>query len=150
MSKVKVIDQGLISRLKQMNELAEHKILVGIQEGAGSTEDGSATLAEVGYYQEYGTQDIPARPWLSEGIKRADPAKLLKQIAVDVVEGKSAQVALDRAGLVAMGAIQEGFTAIAWAPNAASTIKAKGSSQPLIDTGRLRQSVSYKIVKGDG
>ena len=150
MSKVKVIDQGLIARLKQMNELAEHKILVGIQEGAGSTEDGSATLAEVGYYQEYGTQDIPARPWLSEGIKRADPAKLLKQIAVDVVEGKRAQVALDRAGLVAVGAIQEGFTAIAWEPNAASTIKAKGSSQPLIDTGRLRQSVSYKIVKGDG
>lgn len=149
MSKVKVIDQGLISRLKQMNELAENKILVGIQEDAGTTEDGAATLAEVGYYQEYGTQDIPARPWLSEGVKRADPAKLLKQIAVDVVNGKPAQQALDRAGLAAVGAIQEGFTAIAWEPNAASTIKAKGSSQPLIDTGRLRQSVSYKIVKGE-
>jgi hypothetical protein len=150
MSKVKVIDQGLISRLKQMNELAENKILVGIQEGAGSADDGSATLAEVGYYQEYGTRDIPARPWLSEGIKRADPAKLLKQIAVDVVNGRPAQQALDRAGVAAVGSIQEGFTAIAWQPNAASTIKAKGSSQPLIDTGRLRQSVSYKIIKGDG
>lgn len=147
---VKTIDMGLIARLKAMNELAEKKILVGIQEDAGKTEDGNVTLAEVGYYQEYGTRDIPARPWLSEGVQRADPAKLLKQIAVDVVNGRPADQALQRAGVAAVGAIQEGFTATTWTPNATSTIRAKGSSQPLIDTGRLRQSVSYKIVKGDG
>lgn len=147
--KVKVIDQGLIARLRQMNELAEKKILVGIHEDAGWAAIGTATLAEVGYYQEYGTWDIPARPWLSEGITRADPAKLLKQIAVDVVNGKTAEVALERAGQAAVGAIKEGFTEIAWEPNAQSTIELKGSSQPLIDTGRLRQSVDFKIVKGD-
>lgn len=149
MSKVKVIDQGLISRLKQMDELAERKVLVGIQEEQGVQVEGDTTLATIGYFQEYGTRDIPARPWLSEGVKRADPAALLKQVAIDVVNGKTAEVALERAGLAAVGAIQEGFTEIAWEPNAASTIKAKGSSQPLIDTGRLRQSVRHKVVKGD-
>ena len=30
-------------------------------------------------------------------------------------------------------------------PNAPNTIKQKGSSQPLIDTGRMRNSVSHKV-----
>lgn len=34
-----------------------------------------------------------------------------------------------------------------WAPNAPSTIKAKGSDRPLIDTGSLRQSIRGIYVK---
>lgn len=34
-----------------------------------------------------------------------------------------------------------------WAPNAPSTIKAKGSDKPLIDTGSLRQSIRGIYVK---
>ena len=34
-----------------------------------------------------------------------------------------------------------------WPPNAPSTIAAKGSSQPLIDTAQLRKSVSSDVVK---
>ena len=33
-------------------------------------------------------------------------------------------------------------------PNSPITIHNKKSSNPLIDTGRLRQSVTYKVVKG--
>ena len=32
-------------------------------------------------------------------------------------------------------------------PNAPSTIRKKGSDKPLIDTGQLRQGVSYKICR---
>ena len=34
-------------------------------------------------------------------------------------------------------------------PNAPSTIRKKGSDKPLIDTGRLRQSVNY-VIKPKG
>lgn len=33
-------------------------------------------------------------------------------------------------------------------PNAPSTIAKKGSSKPLIDTGEMRRSVTYKVIKG--
>ncbi|WP_252715295.1 hypothetical protein [Acinetobacter junii] len=33
-----------------------------------------------------------------------------------------------------------------FAPLKAKTIKRKGSSKPLIDTGQLRQSITYKVV----
>lgn len=34
-----------------------------------------------------------------------------------------------------------------WAPNAPSTIKAKGSARPLIDTGALRQAIRAVVMK---
>ena len=36
-----------------------------------------------------------------------------------------------------------------WAPNAPSTIKAKGSDRPLIDTGELRKAIRGIVVKED-
>jgi hypothetical protein len=33
-----------------------------------------------------------------------------------------------------------------FAPLKAKTIKRKGSSKPLIDTGQLRQSITYRVV----
>ena len=41
--------------------------------------------------------------------------------------------------------IQESITEGAWEPNAPSTVAKKKSSKPLIDTGRMRQSVNYII-----
>ena len=32
-----------------------------------------------------------------------------------------------------------------WAENAESTVKAKGSSAPLIDSGQMRQSLTYEV-----
>ena len=37
-----------------------------------------------------------------------------------------------------------------FAPNAESTIKKKGSDQPLIDTGYMRQSVNYVVKRRGG
>ena len=50
-------------------------------------------------------------------------------------------------------AIQEAFDTQGfgeWTPNAPSTIKKKGSSSPLIDTGALRQKIVAEIVGPDG
>ena len=34
-----------------------------------------------------------------------------------------------------------------WAPNSPLTIAQKGSAMPLIDTGKLRQSITYEVQK---
>jgi hypothetical protein len=36
-----------------------------------------------------------------------------------------------------------------WPPNAAATIKQKGSDRPLIDTGELRKSITYVVRDGN-
>lgn len=46
-----------------------------------------------------------------------------------------------------VGRIQKYLTSLRTPPNHPTTIKDKGSSNPLIDTGRLRQSITYKVVK---
>ncbi|WP_333638207.1 hypothetical protein [Tissierella praeacuta] len=46
-----------------------------------------------------------------------------------------------------VGLIQQYLTDLRTPKNHPFTIAKKGSSNPLIDTGRLRQSITYKVVK---
>lgn len=95
---------------------------------------------------------IPARPFIRltfddeiEGIgDQIDKAK------VDVILGKvDKERFLSRLGLFLQKKIvQKIDSSKSWAePNAPSTIAAKGSDHPLIDEGRLRQSITHRLVK---
>jgi hypothetical protein len=53
---------------------------------------------------------------------------------------------LDTVGVVATGKVQEFMTELSSPANAAATVKAKGSSNPLIDEGHLRASVTYQVT----
>jgi hypothetical protein len=48
-------------------------------------------------------------------------------------------------GQLAEGHVKQEITDLRTPPNAESTIRAKGSDNPLIDTGALRQSIRYVI-----
>ena len=48
----------------------------------------------------------------------------------------------EQIALVAQADVQLNIVKGEWVANAESTIKRKGSSKPLIDTGRLRQSIT--------
>lgn len=54
---------------------------------------------------------------------------------------------LNRAGMTAQNAVRAWFVDPRnnWPPNAPSTIKRKGSSNPLIDKGELRKSITYAV-----
>ncbi len=52
---------------------------------------------------------------------------------------------LNTVGLVAQGAVQQKIVNGPFIPNAPGTVQRKGSDRPLIDTGALRQAVSYVI-----
>lgn len=91
------------------------------------------------------TVNIPARPWLSPGVNAGND-EYLKIIEQSVTNGEPIKQALERVGVVAVGMVQKYMTELRTPPNAPSTIKAKGSSNPLIDSGALRQSVTYKVT----
>ena len=55
--------------------------------------------------------------------------------------GVSIDQIYEQIALIAQGDVQQNIVNGKWAANAPSTIKRKKSSKPLIDTGKLRQSV---------
>lgn len=94
---------------------------------------------------------IPARPFLRPGIRRnlKTFAALGRRDVRLVARGTMAGVmALDRLGVVAAGKVKEEITKGSFVPLAASTIRRKKSSKPLIDTGSLRQSITHVIDSG--
>ena len=97
---------------------------------------------------------IPARPVLEPAIvapgNREAIAYELSQAVTANLNGQSPLRSLKRAGIAGSNAAKSWFTDSrnGWAPNAPSTIKAKGSDKPLIDTGALRQAITY-VVRGE-
>jgi hypothetical protein len=54
---------------------------------------------------------------------------------------------LNKLGILAQGDIQQEITDLRDPPNAPATIKAKGSSNPLIDTGEMRSKVTWQVKR---
>ncbi|WP_017903599.1 hypothetical protein [Pseudomonas asplenii] len=91
--------------------------------------------------------NIPARPWLEPGVAQATP-KILEAIETGVAAGRSMDQVLGAIGVVAAAEVKVYMTELKSPPNAASTIRKKGSANPLIDTGAMRQSVTHQVSIG--
>lgn len=125
----------------------DNHVTVGIHSDAGQHPDAGISNAELGAIHEFGadTVGIPARPWLSPGVNSGNE-EYLKIIENTIANGEPIKQGLERVGLVAVGKVQKYMTELRTPANAPSTIKRKGSSNPLIDTGALRASVTYKVT----
>ncbi|HEY8358688.1 MAG TPA: hypothetical protein VIL30_14615 [Ramlibacter sp.] len=118
------------------------KVKVGFPQGA----DGG--VLDRAFYNEFGTTDIPERPFIREGIRGAKGTlqAIARSDAKQLVHGTmNMRQALSRLGVEGQGAVQESITAGSWPANSPSTVRQKGSSQPLIDTGEMRQAVTWKV-----
>lgn len=145
---VKLIDFQLAQAelAREMKKLRGGKfVTVGIHEDAGNVEDGSMTQAQNGALQNYGNDRIPARPWLMPGVQSATQ-DIIDVIAGGLESGTTPDQTLEQVGAVAAGATQQYITDLDTPPNAPSTIAKKGSDNPLIDTGALRASVTWKVT----
>lgn len=91
--------------------------------------------------------DIPAREWLEPGVMKATPEVLLT-IQDGMEAGQSMDQILETVGVVAAAAVKVYMTDLKTPPNAASTIRKKGSNNPLIDSGAMRQSVTHQVSIG--
>lgn len=138
--------------LRELNKLAEQEVFVGYQHGEAMEENG-ADLMEVAAYNEFGTSTIPSRPFLRNAYdNNADEINAMnEQQARGIMEGKSAEDCLKDMGAYGVSLVQKEIRDGDFVPNAPDTIRRKGSDRPLIDTGRMRQSVHYVIrPKGVG
>ena len=123
-------------------------VTIGIHEGAQQPESGDLTMAQLGAVQHFGTEDghIPARRWLDVGVE-SGTQDILDTIRSAAGRGLPLDTVMEQVGVVAAGAVQEFITDLRTPPNAPSTITKKGSDNPLIDTGAMRQSVTYALTR---
>ena len=123
---------------------------VGLPSGI-NYEDGTP-VAQVAAIQEFGApaQKIPARPFIRPTVKEQKEqwTKIIAKSVPKVLENKmSAFDVLDLVGRVAAADIQTKISSIYSPPLSPITIRRKGSSKPLIETGLMLASVSNAVNK---
>jgi hypothetical protein len=109
-------------------------------------------------WQEFGTRGgasgggwggpIPERPFMRNSVRKNQGKyqTALKTSAAKILRGDTALgVVMSKLGILGQGDIQAEITALNSPPNSPVTIALKGSSKPLIDTGAMRGSVTYKV-----
>lgn len=142
---------GNLAKLKQLIEQikasSEKAVYVGFPAEFNEKVEGSDNfnLASLAAVLEFGNERIPSRPFLRQTL--AENQEKYTALFVKLFEnGVSIEQIYEQIALIAQGDVQQNIVNGKWTANAPSTIKRKKSSKPLIDTGKLRQSVKG-IVK---
>lgn len=152
---VKNADSAKRSLEALINNLGDNtQVLIGVQKGAGNYDDG-LPLAVVAAANHFGANlaaniSIPARPFLDVAIEKNQRkySVTAKNLLPKVLEGEmEMDQLLDSIGLQAASDVQEFMVELKTPPNAPRTVKKKGSSNPLIDSGHLVQSIRHEIAR---
>ena len=153
MARNEVVDNDLgWERIKRETEaLARKAVKVGIQSDGGD-------LIMRAFWNEYGTRGgasgggwggpVPARPFISTAFEenRNDLNQMKARLWGGVIDGRlDANRAAGLLGEYHQNQVREKITSIDSPPNAPITVDMKGSSNPLIDTGQMRQSVRHEV-----
>lgn len=159
---VKDIDSGFNKLINVAKELKGSFINVGVlgdesNKGVKNEDGSSAGINMVGLASTHefganagknGNIRIPERSFIRSTIDERKRRFFGKAFNLhgDILTGRfSVRQALGIMGELIKGNIIQKIVDLKTPPNAPSTIKAKGSSNPLIDTGRLRQSINYEV-----
>ena len=125
----------------------------GVKIGIMGDESAEGTsVIDYAIYNEFGTKYIPARPFMGTTADNYRDAayKYTERLVGGLIDGKyvNANQVLTYLGMWYQAKVQLTIRqAKRWAePDAPATIKAKGSSSPLIDTGRMIGAIRYEVV----
>jgi hypothetical protein len=140
----------LLKNLAQQNK--DRIVQVGVfasgKGGDTKKQDDKLTVLEVAIFNEFGL-GVPERSFIRAYVDANEKRikEMCRVLALQVLAGKiSQEQALELLGLKLVGEIQQRIADGIPPPNAPSTIKAKGSSVPLIDTGQLRSSITHRVL----
>lgn len=134
-----------VEAITRMADYDDPNVTVGIHADQGSD------LIVYAATNEFGSDDgrIPERSFLRSTVdeKRDEYFDELADGIGKVLDGKGSNLTsvFRRVGARAAGDVQEKIRNLSSPANAPSTIEKKGSSNPLIDSGRMRASVTFKV-----
>ena len=156
---VKAVDK-VSKMVKGINYTKDNYLLIGIPQKKTTRENEAITNAELLFIHTNGSpiNNVPARPVIEPALEddMERLTSMLKDFANEAIEGnfEEAQKQLERTGMRAQNVCRNWFTNADnnWPENAPSVRERKikkGSTEPrpLIDTGELRKSIIYVVVK---
>lgn len=138
----------VMERAKQINQM---QLVVGIPNNENSREESEGiTNAELAMIHEFGVPErgIPERSFMRSTASEESNnlGQLSKQVLNECLAGNISPCdAYATIGAYFQGRIVEKITDGEFEPNNENTVKRKGSSKPLIDTGQLRASITYEV-----
>ena len=155
---LKVLKDNLPGLLEGLRKLDKNEVLVGVPNDTTNRKDSGTemTNATLAYLHDNGSpvRNIPARPFMEPGIKSAKEAiaENLRFAADRFVAGGTSQAKrdLNKVGLIAQSAIRskinEGIApALTKSTLAARRKRGRTGTKPLVDTGQLRNSITYVL-----
>jgi len=129
--------------LSSIAEKMEGSLKVGWMENAKYPD--LTYVAQVAAWNEYGTSKSPPRPFIRNMInKESDKWADTIQRAATAFDYNGHQV-LSQMGLVIQEDLQQAIVDFSDPRNADSTIAKKGFNKPLIDTGHMKDSITYLV-----
>ena len=153
-TRVKFIDRdrGWNRVVRAFKGVKRNKVVtVGVHGGSEPYKRGGgqpATIPQIATFQEYGTKHIPSRSFIRSTFdeKKEEWVKLVTRLETSVSRGAISQdVLYNLLGIKIQSDIQTKIERLKTPPNSPLTIKLKGSANPLIDTGRMKNSITYEI-----
>lgn len=140
-------DLGWKAIKRELERAKGREVAVGILQGSVDSE--GASIAEYATYNEFGTDDVPSRPFMAMSFdeNKADIEADFNRQGKAMVEGKrTADQALTVIGQKHAARVQNTITGRDITPKLAdSTIKAKGSTKTLVDTGAMTNAVQIEL-----
>ncbi|AUR89467.1 neck protein [Vibrio phage 1.123.O._10N.286.48.F3] len=144
---------GLNEYLKKLTGLSRHPVSVGVHKSAGKHEGSDLTVAQVAAYNEFGTERIPERAAIRTSMRenKVENLLMIARIIKKISSGKGGnhRQAMGKVGMKVQNDIQRKIVELKTPPNAQSTIDRKKSSNPLVDTGQLVNSIRWEYANND-
>lgn len=134
-------------KIKKITRNKDGYVDVGIID-AGTHVDSDLTVASIGFIHEFGSITVPERSFIRSTMKenKKQIIKMQESFMRKIVFGEmTKEKALGLIGAFLAGKISEKIVAIKTPPNTPETIAKKGSSNPLIDTGQLKNSITWSV-----
>lgn len=159
---VKVTKDRTSQVMKALQALMKERVLVGIPQEETDRDDPDTnehiTNAAIGYIADHGSpaQNIPARPWLDVGVKRAQDSyqKRLRDAAIAALDGNEGLVQrnLHAAGVETTNSVRAVVNEGIPPPLAKRTLAGRKragfkGTKPLIRSTQFRSSITYVLRK---
>jgi hypothetical protein len=144
---MKDIDNGFKNLTKFFNKNKELKLQVGLFKEAGMNEE--KYISEYAYLNEFGI-GVPSRPFMRRTFDTENKKwqnlieKNLKKVSDNQIDIETLLVSVAD---MAIDDIKKTISSNMPPPNSEKTIQRKKSSKTLIDTGIMRSSIDYRVVK---
>jgi len=139
-----IISKNFLKSLKEYENMFRDEVKVGYPRPSSPyPENQDVVVADVAMWNEFGVPGkIPPRPFFRTAwsVFKTGMKDVLKASIEKFKEGKHAK-SLEFAAIIFQGEVMNQIKDGDWVKNSIETIKRKKSARPLIDTGKLRQSV---------